>query len=1121
MRTFWAFSFIGAACATVVLIPPASGQEITASVVGTVVDATGAGVPGATVRLHNTDRNIVAREVQTDSAGDYSATLLPIGQYSVTVEAKGFKKFTTSGLTLNVNDKATVNAKLEVGEVTEQITVQADALEVELQTAASASLISGTQVRELQLNNRNFLQLLTLSPGVSINNNNDANYIGISTPSGSVATIPVSINGARTSQSNWTVDGADILDRGSNLTLFNYPSVDAIAEFRVIRGEYSAEFGRASTGQVNVITRSGTNEFHGGAYEFFRNDKLQANNYFNNLNSVAKPALRYNNFGYTIGGPVIIPKVYKGKDRTFFFFSEEWRRQLAYQGVNAFVPTADQKRGLFSSPVCIAFNANSTCAATGTQIPAASISPTASAYLKDVYANVPDAPADNVPIYTLFHNQYFFRQELARVDHIFGPKLAVAVRFIHDSIPTVEAGGLFTNSAIPGVAVTSTNSPGKGWVVRATSALSPTWSNEAGYAYSAGGIFSTPTGSINAVLSPDIRPKLPFASTTGRIPSVSFGGNFDSIAGFGPYDDASTNHNIFDNMTKVAGRHTVKFGFSFNIYQKHENQITNNTGSYSISSAGAPDSGTQTLIRQTWANFLLGRVDTFTQSSVDLVPELHAKQFEFYGQDDFRVRRNLTLNLGLRYGLYRQPYEATNLSTNFDTALFDPAKAPKVDPVTGNLVPNTGDPLNGIIRAGQNSPWGDNVNNQTYKAFAPRVGLSWDPFGTGKTAIRSGYGLAYDVITVGIWQDSIGSNPPYAAKVTLNSTNLDNPAGGTSPPAAPPNISTTPIPYHAPYVQQWSFDIQREFAGTIFQVGYYGAHGTHLIGLIDINTLRAGQLIAAGLLPSGSALSSSQANLINAQRPYQGYAQINAIETAFDSSYNSLQASVQKRFAGRSLLGLAYTWAKVITNAQTDRSSGFADGYNTRLDRNEANFSRHHVLNINAVYDLPSLSTANGWIKTVFGSWEFAAIANFDTGLPLTVTTSSARDPAGLGLTRDSFGTSSRPDRVGDPDNIGDRTRLQWFNTAAFAVVPNGVIRPGNSPRGALFGPGFYRFDLALYKNFRIKERATLQVRGESFNALNHTNLATLGTTLGTSTFGRVLSARDPRIYQLGMKLNF
>jgi hypothetical protein len=705
-------------------LPAGYGQEVTASIVGTVVDATGAAVPGAAVTITNTDRNVVARQLETDSGGNYAATLLPIGTYTVSVEAKGFKTYQTKGLKLNVNDKATVNATLVVGEVAEQVTVQADALAVDLQTATNASLISGTQVRELQLNNRNFIQLLTLSPGVTVNNNNDANYIGISTPSGSVATIPISINGARTSQSNWTIDGADILDRGSNLTLFNYPSIDAIAEFRVIRGEYSAEFGRASTGQVNVITRSGTNDIHFGAYEFFRNDRLQANNYFNNLNSVAKPALRYNNFGYTVGGPVLIPKVYNGKNHTFFFFSEEWRRQLGYQGVNAFVPTSDQKNGVFSSPVCLSFNSNGTCAATGTQIPSASINATAAAYVKDIYAGVPNASGDNVPIYTLFHNQYFFRQELVKLDHVFSEKLAVSARYIHDSIPTVEPGGLFTGSAIPGVAATSTNSPGKGWVVRATSAFSPTWTNEAGYAWSAGGIFSTPTGTINASLSPDIRPKLPFTSTTGRVPGVAFSGAvYDSIQGFGPYDDSSANHNLFDNMTKVIGRHTLKFGVSVNLYHKRENQITSNTGSYTITSAGAPDSTTPTVIRQTWANFLLGRVDTFSQSNVDLVPEIHAQQYEFYGQDDFRLRRNLTLNLGVRYGLYRQPTEAANLMSNFSPGLYDPSKAPTVDATTGNLVVNTGNSLNGIILAGGTSPYGKNVNNQSNNAWAPRVGL--------------------------------------------------------------------------------------------------------------------------------------------------------------------------------------------------------------------------------------------------------------------------------------------------------------------------------------------------------------------------------------------------------------
>src|SRR5215831_17494826 len=320
-------------CGVVVLSGLSYAQEITGSIVGTVQDPTGASIPAAAVTITNTDRGAVVRTAATSQDGNYSAPLLPIGHYSVAVEAKGFRKAVRSAIELNVNDKLTVNFDLEVGDTQQQVTVEASPVQVELQSATAQTLISGTQVRELALNSRNYEQLVTLMPGVVYSGAGDQIYVGNNNPlSGQSNTVAFAMNGLRTSENSWTIDGADNVDRGANLTLLNYPSVDAIAEFRVLRGQYSAEFGRNASGMINVISKSGTNQFHASAYEFFRNDKLAANNFFNNANKVnlgpdgtAKvPPLRYNNFGWTLGGPVYIPKVYNGKDKTFFFFSQEY-----------------------------------------------------------------------------------------------------------------------------------------------------------------------------------------------------------------------------------------------------------------------------------------------------------------------------------------------------------------------------------------------------------------------------------------------------------------------------------------------------------------------------------------------------------------------------------------------------------------------------------------------------------------------------------------------------------------------------------------------------------------------------------------------------------------------------
>src|SRR5262249_27902253 len=367
--------------------------------------------------------------------------------------------------------------------------------------------------------------------------------------------------------------GADNVDRGSNLTLLNYPSVDAIAEFKVLRNHYSSEYGRNASGHVNVITKSGTHNFHGNFYEFFRNDKLNANDYFNNLTGrfttdttakapdvvvaqgdpragherTPRPILRYNNFGYTIGGPVFIPGVYnKDRVKTFFFFSEEFRRVITYSSFNTTVPSAAERNGIFSAPICVATNAAGTaCTQSTTTI--TNINPAAAAYLKDIYANVALPNSGTNSLISNVRNIFNHRQELVRIDHNFSSNFTLAVRYLHDSIPTEEPGGIFTNLQVPGVATTKTNSPGYSWVARSVQTLSPTKVNEVGYAFSYGAIVSRPIGLALSENSPNVTAavKLPFAVTLDRIPSISPG--YGGVAGFGPYDDFNRNHNVYDN----------------------------------------------------------------------------------------------------------------------------------------------------------------------------------------------------------------------------------------------------------------------------------------------------------------------------------------------------------------------------------------------------------------------------------------------------------------------------------------------------------------------------------------------------------------------------------------------
>src|SRR5262245_5664906 len=398
-----------------------SAQDITGTIVGLVRDAGGAVVSGATVTIRDIDKNVVVRTVITNSEGVYSAPLILAGRYSLTVEANGFKKFVRNNIEVNVNDRLTVDASLEVGKVEEEVVIETAPLEVELQSATQGGLVTGREIRELPLNNRNYLQLLTLQPGVS-SGASDQLYIGTTNPSGQANTVQFAINGGRTSQNSFTIDGADNVDRGSNLTLLNFPSVDAIAEFKVLRNHYSAEYGRNAAGQVNVVTRSGGKEFHGGAYEFFRNDILNAGSFFDNRNAplgrdgdgkARRPPLRYNNFGYTIGGPALIPG--PTKDKLFFFFSQEFRRVITSSNLIAQVPTAGERQGVFAVPVCVAAT-GATCTQVlpaGTPISSLrAIDPVAAGYLQDIYSNVPLPNGAGNTLSSAATSVFNFRQEL-------------------------------------------------------------------------------------------------------------------------------------------------------------------------------------------------------------------------------------------------------------------------------------------------------------------------------------------------------------------------------------------------------------------------------------------------------------------------------------------------------------------------------------------------------------------------------------------------------------------------------------------------------------------------------------------------------------------------------------
>jgi hypothetical protein len=1122
-----------AACAAIVLTLPCTplvAQTISGTVTGTVRDSSGAVVPNAAITVTNTDQNSVVFTGKSNAAGQYTAPFLPVGNYAVTADASGFQKAQHTGVKLDVNQNLTVDMTLQPGNAQQTVTVTTSPQQVDLQSAQAQTVISGRQVRELTLNTRNYEQLVGLMPGVSTAVS-DQLYVGVSNPVGTSNQINFSINGSRPTQNAWNVDGADNVDRGANLTLLAYPSVDSIAEFSVQRSNYNAEFGRSSSGQVNVITSAGTNQFHGDVYEFFRNDVLDANTYLNNRKGIAIPPLRYNDFGGTIGGPI-------WRDHTFFFFSEEVRRVITYTNFLANVPSVAELHGDLSAngaPVCVQYDANQNCIQMGTQV--TQVNPGAQAYLNDIFNKLPPPDDPNCTggctLISNGRNIFNMHQEIVRVDHVFSPRFRVFGRFENDTIPTTEPGGLFIGSALPGVSTSSTNSPGRIVSIHATNAISSTLINDAGYNYSHGGVLSTPIGLTAAANSPDVASalKLPYASTLAVAPILNFT-SFTDVSDRGQYRDFNDDNNAFDHLSKIIGRHAMKFGVSYHWYQKDENSGTGNQGTFGFPTT-APD-GTDSEYQE-WANFLTGNTSSFTQASADFRAVIRQQQWEMYAQDTFQVRPNLTLNYGLRYSLFRQPTDAKGHLTNFDPQTFNRTAAPAINPANGQIA-GTPNPLNGIIVNSQNSPFGDAVNSQNNLSFAPRVGFAYDPSGNGKMSIRGGYGIFFDSSAVSRYEINIFTNPPFVNSLSLGAVPLDNPNGTAMVSRFPAAAAAVGTHWHTPYTQEFNLDVQRQFPGQwLLDIGYYGATGRHLLGEVDLNQPLPGAYVTAlapyRTNPTAPIARGTDTQRLNFIRPYPGFDAINDQITQFMSNYNGLQVALQKRIGANSLLNLNYTWSKAMTNAFNDTSPA-QNTYDLAAEYGPARYDRTHIFNANFVYDLPFFQSQSGFVGHVLGGWEVSGIVNAYTGLPFTVT-GVLNDPAGQGVLDGSSAVSGRPDLVGNPNQasvasgpIHNNNGIQpWFNTAAYAQVctttcPTGA-HPGNSRPGSVRGPGLWRADLSGFKNIKFNDRVRMQLRGEAFNVFNHTNPDTISTSATSSLFGKVTAYRDPRILQLALKLYF
>jgi hypothetical protein len=1063
----------------------ATAQETTGTITGTTSDQTGAVLPGVTVTLTNTGTGL-RRTLVTNDAGSYTAGALPIGAYEVTFELSGFQTVTARGITLHVNDRLQIDGHLSLGGVAESVNVTAGRALVQ-PLAALQSTITSREVKELPLNNRNFVQLATLAPGVSSDLSDE---VGV----GLTSTVSISINGARRNAVNWLVDGVQNVDVGSNITLLSTPSLESIEEFKVITNGYAAEWPRSGGGIVNVITKSGSSIFSGSGYEFFRSDKLNANSYFRNLSTNADlnshpPQLKYNNFGATVGGPVMPEKM-------FFFFSEEARR------INR-APSSLTANVYDPSWLTNAADPNYVAPA-----------------LRDPNAVKLLAlwPAPNVAGKTQFVNSQpninNTRQEVAKVDYDFNPNWRLTGRYSHDNSFTEEPSGLFLGSAIavPHVATTDTNVPGQVAAVVLRGILGASKMNELQFQFSSNTISDVnPGGTKNrqsdyGVTLADVFP----GNAAGVIPFITVSG-LTQVGANQLFNIAYRNYTVTDNLTWQHGSHSMKVGGLATFEQKNENAANQTQGNFSFDAGGG---------RTAFQNFMTGNADglcgnncAYSESQNDVTEHLRFHRYEMFAQDSWKPRSNITVDYGVRYSLYPPLTDKNNVLTNFSPALYNPANAPTcANPACSLVTVGTGDPLNGIVVAGRNSPYGDAIYKFDKGDVQPRFGMTWDPAGDGKMIYRTSYGVYYDQALVGIFEQNAFTNPPYVNTINLLNARLSNPGAGTSPTTTGVvNLIGNGDDFKTPRTQQWNVGLVRQlYARGVVDVSYVGSHGDHLIRPIDINYPNPADVLRLGS--------------VNLARPYQGYGSITLRETTARSNYWGILTSFKHDAGAAGSLTVNYTLSRNRTDSTNDRDAIDIpqDPNNLAVEYADARTDRRHILTANYVYMLPFFKDSdNALLKGILGEWQIAGITSINSGQPIPRISESTN----------GFLRGGRPNIVGDPAAGEQTANLYWFNPNAYAPAANGTY--GNSVRSEFRQPGRNQTDLSISKNWLFNRTQRIQFRADMINAFNHTqwfsdpsangldNTCTVSLTTcnpPNDTFGQIIATHAPREIQLGIK---
>lgn len=1099
----------------------------TGTLIGTVSDPAGSVVPNAKITITNTATGL-SRGLVSNSAGSYEAPDLQIGSYSLRAEVPGFKAYSQTGIVLNVSATVRADVHLEVGATQESITVEANATQVQADTNEVSSLITGNQITQLDTNGRNPIQLATLMPGAA------SSLPDFNAPTALSSNNNISFNGQRPQHNVWLIDGGENYDRGGGGGMIVSPSPDSLAEFRVLASNYGAEYGQASGGTTSIALKSGTRDFHGGAWEFNRNDYFDANNFFSNMQGTPPPKLRYNAYGFNIGGPVIFPHYNHDRQKTFFFYNMEWRKLIQGNQINVNAIPAPEFTGDFSAlatPLRVPTTSDAAAIAKfaqygltpgqafpGNKIPAGLFDPNVVKLLQTGIFPQPNT-ADGSHYAAAAPVPTNLREEIVRIDHQFSDKLSVMGHMIYDSSSNSYATSLWSGDTYPTIGTLLT-APSYSAVVHLTHTISPTLLNEISYNFNGNKLNLAPTGTFQKPSGYAAQEFFP-DNNLNRIPVINIGSpygvNYDTASW--PWRNVFTSHQVRDDFSWTRGNHSLKFGGSWMGTWKNQDIFGNTNGNYTFNGSATGNS---------FSDFLLGYAANYNELDIQDAVNIYTNTLSFYGADNWRVSKRLTINLGMRWEGVPHAYDTNGRLSNFYPGQYNPANAPQFNP-DGSLNPNgpgfstvpgialSKVPfyLNGIGLAGKNGTPQGLVQNH-WLSFAPRVGFAYTLGDDQKTVVRGGFGMFYERIQ-GNDVYNMGPNPPFSYDPSANNVYFSTPSVNyttglaAANPVFPGNLTTLGYgDYKLPTSMQYSLQVQRELTrSAILTVGYVGSGNYHQPDVRNINTVPLSDPNRLAICGGNCGYTGNAYNA-NLDRIFPGFGNITQTEATGNSSYNSLQVSFtwQNRH-GLSLQG-AYTYSHEIDNVSADLN-GLSNPFDRSYDRSSGDFDRRHIAIFSYTYELPFFRSAqSGLVKTLLGGWDVSGITMFETGTPLNITLSY--DNLGLG-----GGTTSRPNTVSSVSYPGSVN--EWFSPSSFANPA--ALQFGTAGRNSVAGPGRDNWNLSLFKAFQFSERARFELRFETYNTFNHTQFNGVNTTYGNGGFGAVNSTFDPRTLQLGAKFQF